>query len=335
MSASQISLPPALDDPRTNGNADQRFVPWWKRFGARCSAVDCPYRGKLWPAWLRNVPGLVFEGRWYCEPACLEPILEFRVRNLLSGFATQKTKAHRIPLGLLLVERGAISSTQLRQALRLQRQTPGAGRIGDWLCQMGIVREQQLAAALAQQWGCALFPLDPSTAHPSWSTLIPLSLLDSARAVPAYASPDSSVLHLAFSDRLDHPLLYAIEHMLDCRTVACVAPEAKIVEFLAYWRRRVERNDISFGTIRDPREMTRIISNYAAELQAVRVAVARASAHVWVRFYGRQTSRDLLFRMLPDGATGMASKKFSPNPKAFSLSADTRKDGASDAAPPL
>src|SRR5205814_940014 len=181
---------------------------------------------------------------------------------------------------LLLVQRGVISADQLRNVLRSQRETLDARRIGQLFRDAGMLNEEQLAAALAQQWGYPLFPLDYQKAHPAWSSLLPLPLLDAARAVPAHASTDTRVLHLAFSERIDHPLLYAIEHMLNCRTVPCVAAENKISQFLAYWRRRTERDDISFDSIREPREMTRVIRNYASELQAVRLSVTRASAHV-------------------------------------------------------
>jgi hypothetical protein len=319
--------------------AESRLEKWWKqlvaRYSGRCAARDCPYRAKLWPAWLRKPESILFEGHWYCEPGCLESAVEFRVRNLLSAFAVPKTRNYRLRLGLLLLDRGVISREQLREALRLQREAGGAGRLGDWLSKMGAVREPQLAAALAQQWGCPVYPLDHQTAHPSWSGLVPLPLLESARAVPAHASSDGRVLHLAFGERVDHPLLYAVEQMLDCRTVACVAAEAKIAEFLRYWRRRAERPEITFDTIRDPYEMTRIIRNYAAELQAARVAIARASAHIWVRFYRKEVARDLLFRILPDTVQARPLEKPPGKPNAFLLAADTRKDGVSDAADPL
>ena len=101
---------------------------------------------------------------------------------------------------------------------------------------------------------------------------------------------------------------------------------------LSYWRRRIERNDISFDNIREPREMTRIIRNYAAELQPTRLSVTRASAHIWARFFGRQVSRDLLFRVVSDSAAPLVFEKFSSAPKILSVSADTRKDGVSNAA---
>ena len=332
MSATQVAVV-AAEHPRFDV-APLRTA-WWVRFGSYCSAPDCPHRGKLWPAWLLMRRGIVFEARWYCDTSCVEAALEFRIRNLLSGFVAQRPKNYRLPIGLLLVDRGVIVPEQLREALRLQREAVGAGRIGEWLLHMGAINDQQLAGVLAQQWSCPLFPLDYRTAHHFWTGLVPLPLLDSARAVTAHASPDGRVLHLAFGERLDRPLLYAIEQMLDCRTIACVASEAKIAEFLGYWRRQVERTEISFDTIREPREMTRIIGNYAVELRAFRVAVARTSAHVWVRFFCRQAYRDLLFRVVPDVSHLSFSEKFAASAKAVSFSVDTRKDGVSDAVRPL
>jgi hypothetical protein len=307
---------------------------WWERFAMRCAAVECPYRGRLWPAWLRIPGGVLFEGRWYCETECLKPLLEFRLFHLLSGSVVQKTRTHRLPLGLLLVNRGVISPEQLREGLRLQRDA-GGGRLGDWFRQMGAVNEHQLTAALGQQWGCPVFPLEHQTPRPSWSGLLPLPLLESARTVPAHASIDGRVLHLCFGERLDHPLLYAIEHMLGCRTVACVAPETNISDFLRQLCRHAERTEPCFDTVRDPREMTWVICNYATELQAARVAVVRTSAHIWVRFYRGKVARDLLFRISPENTPASSHERFSGAAKAFSPPADSGKDGVADAPGPL
>jgi hypothetical protein len=307
---------------------------WWERFALSCSAVQCPYRGKLWPTWFRKWGGVVFEGRWYCAAECLKPLLEFRMAHLLSNFVAPKVRSHRLPLGLLLVNRGTISPEQLREALRLQR-AAGGGRLGDLFRQMGSVDEQQLIAALAQQWGCPVFPLEHQTPHPSWVGLVPLSLLESARTVPVHASPNARLLHLCFGDRLDHPLLYAIEHMLGCRTVACVASEAKIAGFLGQLRRQAQRVETCFDTVRDPREMTSVICNYATELRAVRVAVVRTSAHIWVRFYPKKVARDLLFRISPETPATSAQERLSAGPKAFAPPADSRKDGVENATGPL
>ncbi len=322
--------PVGINDYSSNDEASPSPEKWWTRFATRCAAAECPYRGRLWPAWFRKLRGVRFEGRWYCEAECLKPLLEFRMLHLLSSFVAQKTRSYRLPLGLLLINRGNISPEQLREALRNQRDA-GAGRLGDWFRQMGTINEQQLTAALGQQWGCPVFPLEHQTPHPSWSGLLPLPLLESARTVPVHASLDGRVLHLCFGSHLDHPLLYAIELMLGCRTVACVASEAKIDSFLRQLRRHAQRTETCFDTVRDPREMAWVVCNYATQLRALRVAVVRTSAHIWVRFYCGKVARDLLFRILPESAPASVQERFSGGAKAFLPPADRTKDGVANA----
>ncbi len=307
---------------------------WWAHLFSRCARPDCPNRLKFWPTRLRKTIGVTFDGHWYCELPCLQPLLEYRLRNLLSPSVLPKSRAYRLPLGLLLVDNGAISPDLLRETLRLQREG-GTGRIGDWLLQTRAISEQQLSVALAQQWGCPVFPLDAQHLHPSWSALVPFPLLESARAVPAHASPDSSVLHVAFADRLDHTLLFAIERMLECRTLACVASGAAITEFLAILRGSAERSEASFDTIRDPQEMARIICNYADELRATRLAIARVSEHIWVRFFRHTAIRDLLFRVSL-AKTSTLSPGLAPRAeKALLPFVDARKDRGPATAKPL
>jgi hypothetical protein len=303
---------------------------WWEPWAHQCAGAYCPHRGKLFPAWLRSSARVLFEGRWYCESRCFKSALEFRVAHLLSSSRARKTKAHRLPIGLLLIGRGLITSEQLRHALRLQREN-GTGRLGEWFCLMAVVQEEHIAAALAQQWGCPVFPLDTEMVSPSWSGRIPFPLLYSAHAALAHASLDGRILHLAFGERVDHFLLYAVERMLDCRTVACIAPESRIAQSLANLRLHNGKTDLSFDTIRDPIEMSWIICNYAGELQATRVAVARVSAHIWVRFFSGSVARDLLFRVLPDTHSSFHLEPFAEMAKAFLPQADSNDDGVSDA----
>src|SRR5207245_10636577 len=139
-------------------------------------------------------------------------------------------------------------------------------------------------------------PLDLQPAKLSWGGLLPIPLLESAGAVPAHASPDGRLLHLAFADRVDHTFLYAVEQMLGCRTVACVATASAIARLLDQLRRTAAREETSFDTVRDPREVTSTICSYASELQASRISIARAAAYLWVRFHRSGSSLDLLFR---------------------------------------
>jgi hypothetical protein len=263
-----------------------------------CEGPACPHRGRLWPSWLRIVSPIQFEGRLYCDAKCLMPVLTARVQRLQTGFVDAVRKPNRMPLGLVLLQRGALSQAQLREALGRQREA-GRGRIGYWLRELGMVDEQNLTAALGQQYGCPVFPLERMASPMLLSDLIPLTLLESACVVPAHSASNGNVLYLAFGDRVDHSTLFAIEQMLGRQTVGCVAREAVVNEVLELFRRAGQRDEIRFDSVREPSEMTGTICNYARELEAQRIAVINTSTFVWARFHSRKSIRDVLFKMLP------------------------------------
>ena len=136
--------------------------------------------------------------------------------------------------------------------------------------------------------------------------LLPLPLLQSARVVPVYVSADGRTLHLAFGERLDHTTLYAVEQMLGSRTFACIADELSVRKALRVtshapvWRQ-------SFDTMRDPREIAQHHPNYAGEYRALHIAVARASAYLWVRFSARAITRDFSFASGPQPTPSVSS----------------------------
>lgn len=63
-------------------------------------------------------------------------------------------------VGELLVAGGHLDPQSLQQALHLQREEPGAGRIGDILLRRKLISQQQLAEALVQQLDIARVNLD-------------------------------------------------------------------------------------------------------------------------------------------------------------------------------
>jgi hypothetical protein len=329
MSATEKSWTAEIMNPAPGSKREK----WWEQFAQSCAGPECAYRGKLWPSWLRKFSGTEFEGRWYCDFNCMKPVMVNRLRTLLNGFAHEKSRTYRLPIGLLLVHRGVITAEHLRNALRLQRES-GQGRLGEVLREMRVLSDQQLAAALGSQWGCPVFPLERQRSHLSYGELLPLPLLESSRSVPAYYAADGQTLHLAFGERLDHTTLYAIGEMLSCRTFACVAPEAEVTTALEHFRKTVPRQETSFDSIREPREMAWTICSYAEHLKSARTNVVRAGAYVWVRFFRDASTRDLLFRILPAG-TGGNLVTSAGNAKGLGAGADMRREGVSRAAEPV
>jgi hypothetical protein len=124
--------------------------------------------------------------------------------------AAQESHRHRIPLGLLMLEQGWITSSQLRQALDAQRQA-GGGRLGGWLVRREGVREQLVTRALGVQWSCPVLPLEFHDAE-ALAVLLPRLFVDAFGALPLRVAA-GKLLYLGFEDRLDPVVALAVERM--------------------------------------------------------------------------------------------------------------------------
>jgi hypothetical protein len=172
----------------------------------------------LWRS--RTAP--VFEGGWSCSAVCTAARVAAAVRRELDarGSAGQNHH-HRVPLGLLMMEQGWITSSQLRQALGEQKGA-GAGRLGQWLVRRQGVSEQLVTRALGLQWSCPVLPLEFHDAE-ALSALLPRLFVDAFRALPLRVAA-GKLLYLGFEERLDPVLALAIERMTGLRVESGLVP---------------------------------------------------------------------------------------------------------------
>jgi hypothetical protein len=182
------------------------------RLFAACANPGC---GSGWLHLWRNRSVPIFEGGWSCSPECTVSLVRWAVRRELDGRAlSEPAHRHRVPLGLLMVEQGWITTRQLRRALEAQR-AAGSGRLGQWLIGVDGVSEQLVTRALSVQWSCpVLVPdfHDPEALAP----LIPRLFLDAFAALPLRVA-GGRLLYLGFEDRLDPVLALAVERVAALR----------------------------------------------------------------------------------------------------------------------
>ncbi len=278
----------------------------------------------MFPFYFWRNSGTEFDGRWYCSGECLQRSVRLAVQNLISRFLFERPRTYRLPVGLLLVNRGQVTRTQLQEALRLQREA-GGGRLGVWLRHINAATEEQLVSALAQQWACPVYPLDRNPQVVHWNDVAPFTLFQSARAVPAHMSLDGKTLHVAFSERIDHTTLYALERVLDCRTIGCVASENAVNALLEARSIATDRAEISFDTLRDAPGIASAICSYVQQMEAPRLKLVRAGSHLWARLYRGREYRDMVFRILPPNNPNLELPQRMA--KEFASSADTRDEG--------
>jgi len=268
------------------------------RFRHCCASENCPNRGKLLAGWRSQYDGVEFGNLPYCSALCAKTALEREIERLLLSAQQENRKPHRIPLGLLLVSRGIVTSKQVEEALRLQREN-GTGRLGRWLLEINALTEVELTASLGVQWGCPVFPLEQHNAYLKCASMLPLGILQSEGVLPVHHTPESNTLYLAFMNRIDHTLLYAFEQMTGCRASPCVASEGAVIGALERLNQIARPRETLFDSVRKAHEMAATTVNYAAKLQALSIQVTCATNHVWFRFRGRDAWHDLLFRLLP------------------------------------
>jgi hypothetical protein len=165
----------------------------------------------LWRS--RSAP--VFEGGWNCSAECTARRIQAAVRREMDGRGvSQDSHRHRIPLGLMMLEQGWITSAQLKQAVDAQR-AARTGRLGHWLVRQCGVSEQLVTRALGLQWSCPVLPLEYHDAE-SLTVLLPRLFVDAFGALPLRVAA-GKLVYLGFEDRLDPMLALAIGRMSGLR----------------------------------------------------------------------------------------------------------------------
>ena len=234
----------------------------------------------LWRS--RSTP--VFEGGWSCSPECTAQRLQISIARELNGRGgTVDKHRHRVPLGLLMLEQGWITSAQLRGALDGQR-THGAGRIGHWLAVKEGVSEQLVARALGLQWSCPVMPLefhDPEGLTP----LLPRLFLDAYGAMPLRVAA-GKLVYLGFEDRLDTVLALALERMAGLRV------ESGLVQgslFRPAHRRMLEAKFPSVELLEAASEpaLVRALARAVERVRPVDSRLVRVHDCLWLRMWRR------------------------------------------------
>ena len=236
---------------------------------------------KLWRS--RHSP--VLEEKWACSQACMQEIAQAAILREAAEANAQGTQKfvhqHRVPLGLVLLSRGAVTQEQLRRALEAQKKA-GSGRLGEWLVKQKATDEEQIARALSAQWNCPVLagaPHDPVAMAP----VLPRLLIDSFGAVPLRMA-GRELLYVAFEERMDRSLVLAVERMLGLKVEAGVLRDSEF--------RRAQQDVLraSFPKARllEAANMRGLIHAFTAMLEerkAVRSRIVRVHDYYWLRIW--------------------------------------------------
>ena len=267
------------------------------RLARRCESPACTHRRRLWRTWFEPPIGCSVDGHWYCSPDCLERALTTAIRQSLPGTVQAPAKAHRVPLGLLMLSRGFVDNEQLKKALKAQKDS-GSGRLGEWLRHIGAASEEQVTQILGAQWSIPVFPLNQSRRFLECAHLVPFPLLEAAQMVPVHHLPLSQHLYVAFIDRVNYSALYALEKMLGCHTEPCLASQSQVAQALNELRAQPRSEEILVGDIPEPAEMARAIMAQVVRLSGSEAKVAGFDGLIWARILSPSGYTHMLFQTL-------------------------------------
>src|ERR1051326_2780922 len=105
-----------------------------------CSDPECRYSHALARRFSHGSGSIQIKGKRYCFPNCFDRTLLRKLQQLPAQREMMPARAHRVPLGLLMLSRGELNAGQLQEALHAQRLS-GKGYIGEWLLTLGFAHE--------------------------------------------------------------------------------------------------------------------------------------------------------------------------------------------------
>ena len=286
----------------------------------RCAAPNCTgsWR-KLWRK--RRTP--LFEEDWGCSSACLETLVRSAVQREagdVEAHNVTERHRHRVPLGLVLLAQGWITHPQLQAALNAQR-VSGRGRIGDWLTQSCGLEEERITRGLGVQWGCPVLAADGFAPQPM-ALVMPRRFVAEFGLVPLRLA-GSSLLRLAFKDRMDHALAAAVQQMNEV-TVETGLLSASQYDTVREALLAAEAIPVQMSLLEDSHQLAAAIRKLIEQMQPAASRLVRVHQYYWLRMWmegaaatdhGRLPARvhgieDHLFMIgrQPDPLQGMAAE---------------------------
>lgn len=116
------------------------------------------------------------------------------------------------PLGQILVERGVINASQLKEALSAQKRL--GGLIGEVIVSLGFAKEEDIAYCLSLQFGYPYLPLENYQVSEEVIALVPKNVCEHYCLLPI--DKIGSTLTLAMANPLNVHAIEDLEDLTNC-----------------------------------------------------------------------------------------------------------------------
>jgi type IV pilus assembly protein PilB len=139
---------------------------------------------------------------------------------------TPKATDQKLQLGELLIDQGALSQDQLRQALEYQQQSSEPLLLGEVLQRLELCTQEQIMMALAAGYGVPFARISPRVADPRVIDVLPREFLERHSVLPLFKVRDR--LTLAISEPANVFLLEEVGRLTQCEVLVVCATERDI-----------------------------------------------------------------------------------------------------------
>lgn len=265
----------------------------WKAWTLPCSNTACS-RSSLLPHISRRHTGLSMGKDWFCTPDCFEEFLRGAITATVSSRQVQDPpQVRRMPLGLLLLSRGILTSEQL--VLALDRQKTEGRNLGDAVQALGFATAEQVTSAVAAQWSCPVFTLGGRVI--SLPIHVPRLLLEEYELLPVHFVEADKRLTVGFVSRVQYQILSTIEHITGCDATPCFITGQDYRRHLQASTFQPRENEVIFDGPMPTSEIARLSRNYVSQLGAKEIRFGMCRDYLWIRIWSRQQETDVLFRL--------------------------------------
>jgi Type II secretion system (T2SS), protein E, N-terminal domain len=237
--------------------------------------------------------GVKMQNSWYCSYPCFESAAADRLSRLLMARHGLSSHISRMPLALILINRGLMTNEQFKLAAEEQNRT--GAEIGEIVVRLGYVSEKQLISARSMQWGCPVFTASLPLRD---QVHIPLTLMRLYSMVPLHYVAATNSLLIGFVHAVEYRVLYAIEQVTGCKTCPCfVTPSDFELQMQQHEQiKEVPPDDLTFEGVQSPERMAHVLCNYGGLLNTDEIAIGRCRDYLWVRMTNPFTTSNILFR---------------------------------------
>lgn len=266
----------------------------------RCSNPECR---SGWIQLFRSRTRPVFEAGWLCSPECTRARVQAAVQRELDGrLQNIEPYRHRIPLGLLMLEQGWITSQQLRTAIEAQRNA-GNLRIGEWLVTQRACTEELVSRALSIQWSCPVLSLAGlKVSH----ELLPRLFVEAFGALPL-RDASGRIAYLGFEQSVDTALAFSVEKMTGKRVESGILPSSLHLEGVGRMRNQAFA-EAQVAEAASEYAAAHLLAKSIERAQPVSSRLVRVHDWLWLRMIlkrqagallDRARTRDVLCRVGP------------------------------------